>query len=155
VAVYVWLPMGLVALVTGYRLVMRCRRHGTARDPLRRVFGSKELRALDEHLEWIAEVEQARIDATLARYVAGVVGHVVVISESRQGVALGLSDGGRLALGRVSCSTLATLRRRAAGDKLYPARVVRDTSRYRLVLRAEDGADMELSTRRLALALAQ
>jgi hypothetical protein len=93
------------------------------------------------------------MDATVAQYVAGVVEHMVAISESRHGVALGLSDGGRLALGGVSRSSLSALRCRAADDKLFPARVVRDAFSYRLLLRAEAGADIELSTRRLALAL--
>jgi hypothetical protein len=146
-----WLLVGFLSLVGGHRLVMR--RRGAARDPLRRVFKSKELRELDAYLEVIAELEQRSIEAVLARYLAGVVGHVVVISASRHGVSLELSDGGRLALGSVSFSTLSVLRRRAADEKLYPARVVRDGYSYRLLLRGEAGADIELGTRRLALAL--
>jgi hypothetical protein len=150
----VCLPWGLLALVEGYRLVERRRRRRTKRAPLRRVFRSTELRELDEHLDRVAEVEQLRIDVALARYVAGVVGHVVLISESRHGVALALSDGGRLALGSINRSTVAALRRRVADDRLYPACVVHGTHSYHLTLRAEAGANMELITPRLALALA-
>ena len=150
--VYVGLAIGLVALLEGCRLVRRRRNRYSMRDPLRRVFGSSELRELDQHLDRIAEVEQLRIDATLARYVAGIAGHVVVISESAHGVALGLSDGRHLALGSVSRSTMTALKRRAAQTRLYPARVERDSFTYRLLLRDDAGADIELSTRRLVLA---
>ena len=150
--VYVGFAIGLVALITRNRLV-RSRRGGRAvRDPLRGVFGSSELRELDEHLDRIAEVEQHRIDTMVAHYVAGIAGHVVVISESRHGVALGLSDGCCLVLGSVSRTTVSALRRRAAENRLYPARVERNSFTYRLLLRDEAGADIELSTRRLALA---
>ena len=150
--VYVCLAIGLVALLKGSRIIWRRQNRFSMRDPLRCVFGSSELRELDEHLDRIAAVEQLRIDATLARYVAGIAGHVVVISESPHGVALGLSDGRRLALGSVSRSTMTALKRRAAQTRLYPARVERDSFTYRLLLRDEAGADIELSTRRLALA---
>ena len=147
------LMIGLLLLVLGRRALRWGLQHRPARDPLRRVFGFSELRQLDDHLNRVAELEQLRIDATVARYVAGFAGHVVVVSETRHGVALGLSDGCRLVLGGVSRSTLSTLRRRAASTKLYPARVEHDHFCYRLHLRDETGVDLELNMRQLALAL--
>ena len=153
--IFYWcLPLGVLALVEVYRQIRCARRRKTPPDALARVFRPKEMRELDQHLERIAELEQRSIDAALARYVAGTAGHVVVISESPHGVALGLSDGRRLALGCVSRSALAALKRRAADDRLYPAGVVRDAFSYRLRFRGESGADIELGTRRLTLALA-
>ena len=96
--------------------------------------------------------ESLRIDATVSRYVAGVAGHVVVIAESPHGVSLGLSDGCRLALGRVSRSAVSALKNRAAQDRLYPARIERGHHSYRLFLRGAAGADIELNTQRVALA---
>src|SRR4051812_2324552 len=118
---YMCLELGLLAVIPGFRLVRTYRRRRAVHDPLRSVFGAKEMRLLDEHLERTAEVERSRMDAVLAQYVAGAVGHVVGVSASHHGVALGLSDGGRLALGGVSLSTLSMLRRRATDEKLYPA----------------------------------
>lgn len=145
-------PLALLAAVALYRLVWRSKHHRSSRDPLAHAFRARELREIDAHLDRIAVTEIRRLDASLARYVAGEVGHVVVISESRHGIALGLSDGRRVALGSVSRSTLALLKRRVAADNLRPARVHRDSLSYRLLLRGEAGADIELSTRRLALA---
>ena len=143
---------GLVVWLSGDRLLRKRRLRRAAPDPLRRVFGPAEMWELDDHLNQIAEMEQHRLDATVARYVAGVAGHVVKISDSPEGLALGLSDGWRLVLGTVSRSKLDALRLRAGETRLYPARFERRTSFYRLVLRGETGADVELTTRRVALA---
>jgi hypothetical protein len=145
-------PIALYALVKLHRIVRSRWRHRTARDPLRRVFRARELRELDDHLDRIAVAEVRRLDASVVRYVAGAVGHVVVISQSRHGIALALSDGRRLALGSVNRSTLDLLLRRAVDDKLRPAQVERGTVTYRLLLRGEAGADIEVYTRRLVLA---
>jgi hypothetical protein len=112
---------------------------------------TRELRELDEHLDRIAEVELCRIEARALQYVAGLAGHVVAISKSPHGIVLGLSDGHQLALGDVSGSKLRALKRRVPSDKLRPARVERDSLCYRLLLRGEVGADIELTMRRLAL----
>jgi hypothetical protein len=143
----------LIALVAMYRLIGRCRRRrSAARDPLTHVFQPHELRDLDAHLEAIAEEELRRLDANIANYVAGEVGHVVVISECRDEIALLLSDGRRMALGGVSRVTRRFLVSRAAQDKLRPARVQRDGLSYRLLLRSEAGDEIEVYTRRVALA---
>jgi hypothetical protein len=149
--VYLCFPIAIVGLVTGYRLQGRYGRRRAARDPLRRVFRARELRELDAHLDRIAADEGRRLDASVVRYVAGAVGHVVVITKSRQGIALGLSDGRRLALGSVSPTMFQLLMRRAAADKLRPARVDRDSLSYRLLLRGEAGSDIELTTKKVAL----
>ena len=149
--VYLCFPIVIVGLVTGYRLHGRDARRRAARDPLTRVFRARELRELDAHLDRIAADEVRRLDASVLRYVAGAVGHVVVITQSRHGIALDLSDGRRLALGSVSPSTLQFLMRHAAADKLRPARVDRDSLLYRLLLRGDAGAEFELTTRRVAL----
>jgi hypothetical protein len=142
-----------VALVAVYRFVLspRRRRRGLL-NPLSQVFGVRELRELDAHLDRVALVEVRRLEASVISYLAGEVGHVVAILESRHGVALGLSDGRRLALGGVNHSTLRLVARRAAGDKLRPTRVDRESLSYRLLLRGEGGVEIELHTRRLALA---
>jgi hypothetical protein len=143
----------LIALVALYRLVGRSRRRRrAARDPLTHVFRPHELRELDAHLDEIAEEELRRLDANIARYVAGAVGHVVVISDSRHEIALLLSDGRRMALGGVSRAARRVLINRAARDKLRPALVERDGLSYRLLLRSEAGAEIEIYPRRVALA---
>jgi len=111
-----------------------------------------ELRKLDSHLEVIAEEELRRLDASIARYVAGEVGHVVVISYSHHGIALVLSDGRRIALGGVSRFRRRLLVNRAAKEKLRPTRVERDGLSYRLLLRSEAGAEIEVYTCRVTLA---
>ncbi|MCW2767477.1 MAG: hypothetical protein JWO11_3436 [Nocardioides sp.] len=146
------LPIALVVLVKLYAVGGKSLRRRAARDPLTRVFHAGELRELDAHLDRIAVAEVRRLDANVVRYVAGDVGHVVVVSQSPHGIALGLSDGRRLALGSVSRSTLKLLMRRVTDDKLRPARVDRDSLSYRLLLRGEAGAEIEVCTRRLALA---
>jgi hypothetical protein len=145
-------PIALFALVKLYRASGRSRRRSAALDPLTRVFRAGELRDLDAHLDRIAVAEVRRLDASVVRYVAGDVGHVVVVLPSPHGIALGLSDGRRLALGSVSRSTLKLLMHRVTDDKMRPARVDRDSLSYRLLLRGEAGTEIEVCTRRLALA---
>jgi hypothetical protein len=77
---------------------------------------------------------------------------VVVISDSRHEIALLLSDGRRMALGGVSRVSRRVLVNRAARDKLRPALVERDGLSYRLLLRSEAGAEIEIYPRRVALA---
>jgi hypothetical protein len=143
----------LIALAAMYRLIGTFpRRRRATRDPLAHVFQPHELRELDAHLEVIADEELRRLDASIARYVAGNVGHVVVISDSRHGIALVLSDGRRIALGGVSRFRRRLLVYRAAKEKLRPTRVDRDGLSYRLLLRSEAGTEIEVYTRRLTLA---
>jgi hypothetical protein len=150
--IYVWCTIGLAALVKGHLVVRRRRqRRAAGRDPWSYLFQTRELRELDEHLDRIAEVELRRIEARVSQYVAGLAGHVVDISKSHHGIVLGLSDGHRLGLDGVSGSTLRALKRRAANDRLRPARVERDSLSYRLLLRGEVGGDIELTLRRLVL----
>jgi hypothetical protein len=128
------------------------RRRSAAQDPLTHVFQPRELRELEAHLDAIAKEELRRLDANVARYVGGEVGHVVIISDSRHGIALVLSDGRRIALGGVSRATRRELVRRASRDKLRPTRLDHDGLSYRLIFRGEAGPEIEIYTRRLALA---
>jgi hypothetical protein len=152
--VVLWVPLAIIALGAGYWFA-RKRRHGrrAARDVLRRVFRRREYRELDARLERIAVDELRRLEISAKRYIAGDVGYVVVISDSRHGIGLGLSDGRRLELGGVSRSTLRQLEWGAAEDRLRPAHVTRDSFSYRLLLRGESGTEMEVFARRITLAL--
>jgi hypothetical protein len=145
-------PIALVVVATLHGVVARCKRRRVARNPLAHVFRARELREIDARLDRIAVAELRRLDARVVRYVAGEAGHLVMVSESRHGVALGFSDGRRLALGSVSRSTLALLKHRVADHRLRPARVHRDSLSYRLLLRGEAGVEIEVGTQRLALA---
>src|SRR4051812_21679650 len=131
----------------------RRRRRRAEQDVLRRVFRRREYRELDQELDRIAVHEPRRLEATARRYIAGDVGYVVLISDSRHGIALSLSDGRRLELGGISRSTVRLLERGTAEERLRPAHVVREGFSYRLVLRGEAGAEMEVFARRVTLAL--
>jgi|tagenome__1003787_1003787.scaffolds.fasta_scaffold19815284_2 hypothetical protein len=145
--------LALVALAACYRKVGGSRKsRSAAGDPLSRVLKPDELRELDAHLDAIAQEELLRLDATLMRYIAGAVGHVVVVSSYSHGIALALSDGRRMTLGGVSGVTRRRLLHRAAQDKLRPARIEREEFSYRLLLRSEAGAEIEFHTRSVALA---
>jgi hypothetical protein len=141
----------VLALGTAHRMVRRSRLRPPP-DPLIRVFGLSGMAELDAHLEGIAVDEMRRLHANVVRYVSGDVGHVVRIWDSRHGIALGLSDGRRLALGGVSRFTTRLLVNRAAQDKLRLAGVELDGFSYRLSLRGEAGAVMEVYARRVTLA---
>jgi hypothetical protein len=145
--------LAALALLPVYRLVGRARRSRRAsREPLTQVFRPRELRDLEARLDEVAAVEMRRMDADLLRYVAGEVGHVVVIvDQPRHSIALALSDGHRLTLDVVSDATRMLLRHRVTRDKLRPAGLERDGSSYRLLLRSEAGADLEIHARRVAL----
>ncbi len=143
----------LIALAGTYRLIKTSRRRSSAaRDPLTQVFQRHELRELDAHLDVIAEEELRRLDANIARYVAGEVGHVVVIADCRHEIALLLSDGRRMSLGGVSRAMRRFLVHHAAQDRLRPTHVERDGLSYRLLLRSEAGVEVEVYPRRVALA---
>lgn len=143
----------LIALAAMYRLIGRSqRRRRATRQPLTKVFQPHELRELDAHLDEIAKEELRRLDANVQRYVAGEVGHVVTIWDSLYGIALGLSDGRWLSLGGVSRVTRRLLVSRAAKDKLHLTRVERDGISYRVFLRGEAGVEVEIYSRRIALA---
>ena len=139
-----------VVLFGAYRRtkVFRPRR----RDPVAQVFRSRELQELDAHLDRVAVEERHRMDADVLRYVAGEAGHVVVVSDWRYGVALDLSDGRRLALGGVSRVTRRLLAHRVTQDRLRLARVECDGVSYRLTLRGDAGDEIEIFSRRVALA---
>jgi hypothetical protein len=76
---------------------------------------------------------------------------VVVIWDCRHEIELLLSDGCQMALGGVSRVMRRSLVNRAAQDKWSPARVERDGPFYRLLLRSQAGAEIEVRMRRLAL----
>ena len=146
--------LALTALFKLYRVVGgRARRwRRAAANPLAQVFRPDELQEFDAHLDEVAKQELSRLDAIVMHYVAGEAGHVVVISDWRHGIALGLSDGRQIALGGISRVERRMLVNRAARDKLRPAHVERDGFSYRLLLRGEAGAEFQIYTRRVALA---
>jgi hypothetical protein len=153
-ALVVCLVLTSGAAGTGFWFVRaRRRRRRAEQDVLRRVFRRREYRELDQQLERIAVHELRRLEATARRYVAGDVGYVVVTWYSRHGIALSLSDGHRLELGGVSRSTMRRLERGTAEERLRPAHVAREGFSYRLVLRGEAGAEVEVFARRVTLAL--
>ena len=128
------------------------RRRLGSRDPVARVFQSREMQELDAILDLVAVDELRRLDAEVLRYVAGEAGHVVVVSDWRYGIALDLSDGRRIALGGVSRVTRRMLAQRVPMDRLRLARVEIDGISYRLILRSEAGDELEIFSRRVALA---
>jgi hypothetical protein len=128
------------------------RRRLGSRDPVARVFQSREMQELDAILDQVAVDELRRLDAEVLRYVAGEAGHVVVVSDWRYGIALDLSDGRRIALGGVSRVTRRMLAQRVPMDRLRLARVEIDGISYRLILRSEAGDELEIFSRRVALA---
>jgi hypothetical protein len=143
------MALGLIVLAKRYR-----RRRGRKADPLTQVFGARELRKLDAHLDQIAVDELGRLVLEVGRYIAGEVGHVVVISDQpRDGdsIVLQLSDGRLMTLTGVARVTRGLLQHRAANDKLRPARVDRDAYSCRLLLRGESGYEMRIHTRRVFL----
>lgn len=141
--------MGVTALVKAHRWR---RRRKASQDPLSRVFGARELRKFDAHLDKVAVDELGRLILELRRYVAGEVGHVVVISnQPGEGIVLGLSDGRLMTLTGVARVTRGLLPSRAANDKLRPARVDHDGYTCRLLLRGESGFEMSIHTRRVYL----
>jgi hypothetical protein len=151
-ALVICIALAVIALVVMFRRIGATRPRAIEKTPVAHVFSSRELQELDAHLDQIAVEEQRRLDASVERYVAGEAGHIVVISDFRYGVALELSDGRRIALGGISRVERRILVRRADQDKLRPTRVARDGFSYRLLLRGETGAEVEIYTRRVALA---
>jgi hypothetical protein len=148
-ATVLWVALGIIAVSASYCSARKRRRRAT-QDVLIRVFRRREYRELDAQLERIAVEELRRLEMSAKRYIAGDVGYVVGISDSRHGVGLGLSDGRRLELGGVSRSTLNRLAW-AAEERLRPAHVTRDGFSYRLLLRGDHGAEMEVFARRVTL----
>jgi hypothetical protein len=128
------------------------RRRLGSRDPVARIFQSREMQELDAILDLVAVDELRRLDAEVLRYVAGEAGHVLVVSDWRYGIALDLSDGRRIALGGVSRVTRRMLAQRVPMDRLRLARVEIDGISYRLILRSEAGDELEIFSRRVALA---
>ena len=146
-----FIALAALALGAAFRTASRAQSRWP-RDPLTQVFGARAFAELDAHLERIAVAETRRLHANVVRYIEGDVGHVVGISDWRHGIALGLSDGRRLALGGVSHGTTRLLVNRAAAEKLRLARIELDGFSYRLLLRGEAGAVVEIFARRVALA---
>ena len=153
-AVVLCVALAFVGLSAGYWAARkRWHRRRAAHDTLRRVFRRREYREIDSHLEQVAVDELRRLEMSARCYIAGDVGYVVVISDSRHGIGLGLSDWRRLELGGVNRSMLGLLERGAAEGRLRPALVTRDGFSYRLTLRGETGAEIEVFARRVTLAL--
>jgi hypothetical protein len=152
-AVALCIALAFIVTCVAYWLVTRRHRRRARHDVLSRVFRRREYRELDRELERIAAQELRRLEASARRYLAGDVGFVVVITGSRRGIGLGLSDGRRLELGGVSPSALRLLEWSAAVERLRPAQVSRDGFSYRLLLRGEAGTEMAVFARRVTLAL--
>jgi HAMP domain-containing protein len=141
--------LALIALAATYRYR---RRITAACEPLTSVLRARELRKLDAHLNQVAADELGRLARDVVHYVAGDVGHVVVISDHpRHSIALGLSDGHLLTISGVTRVTRSLLLHHAANDKLRPARVERDGYSYRLLLRGESGHEMRIHTPMVSL----
>jgi hypothetical protein len=151
-AVVLSIAFAFMSAGAGYWFTRR-RRRREANDVLRRVFRRREYRELDGHLERIAVAELRRLEVTARRYVAGEAGYVVMVSDSRHGIGLGLSDGHRLELGGVNRSILRLLEQGSTEERLRPSRVERVGFAYRLLLRGETGAEMAVFARRVTLAL--
>jgi hypothetical protein len=135
------LPVALVARATRPR-----------RNPLARVFGSRELRALDEDLNKVAAEELERIAVDVVQYVTGDAGYVVVVSDCpRRSLALWLSDGRLLRVDGVARLTRSLLLHRAANDRLHPAQLDQEGYEYRLLLRGESGTEMHIHTPLISL----
>jgi hypothetical protein len=154
VVITLCVALAFIAVYTGRRYVMKLRwNRRRPDDSLRRVFRRRELRELDKALERIAVHERRHLEMTARRYVAGDAGYVVLVSDSRHGIGLGLSDGHRLELSGVSRYALGVLKHGVAIERLRPADLRHDGLSYRLVLRGEAGGHVEVFARRLTLAL--
>ena len=152
-AIVVCVALAFIASCAGYWMTRKRRRNRrAANDSLRRVFRPRELRELDTHLEQVAVEELRRLEVSALHYVAGDVGYVVLVSDSRTGIGLGLSDGHRLELCGVHRFSLRLLEECATEERLRPSRVERVGFAYRLLLRGEAGAEMEVFARRVTLA---
>ena len=147
------IALTLTAAVTAAVLDARYRpARRAAPNLLTQVFGRREFRQLDMHLEAVAAEERRHVEAELARYVAGRAGHVVVVRKAAHGIALELSDGRHLALRGISPRTVELIDRRARTDILRPESVDRDAFSYRLLLRGAAGAHIKVYARNVALA---
>jgi hypothetical protein len=148
-----FMAMAFVAIaITALGVARRRRARRPARDPMTQVFRGREFRRFDAHLEVVAQEECRRLERDLARYLAGRAGHVVVVSKVRDGIALELSDGRRLALGGISLRTVELLNRRTQFGLLRPESVHRDTLSCRLLLRGAAGGEIGIYARNVALA---
>jgi hypothetical protein len=121
-------------------------------DPLTEVFARRELRKLNTQLERVAEDERSRLARNVASYIAGDVGHVVLVADQpRDVLVLLLSDGRLLTLNGVTRVTRGLLLHRAANDKLRPAGVDNNISFCHLRLRGDSGREMTISTHTVSL----
>src|SRR3954451_7595838 len=117
-----------LAAIATCRCCRRRRRRAVERDPVKALFGTPEMRRLDAELDKVAVDELERLMRDVALYVAGEVGHIVVISDTaRGGIVLQLSDGHRMTLVGVAQVPRGELLKRAVKDKLRPTHVERDT----------------------------
>ena len=123
----------------------RARR--TARLPL-----TRELRALDRHLDRVCVDETRRIESSVSAYLAGQCGHVVLITPQPHELALSLSDGRRIALGDVPPASARRLVHVALRHRVRPVRVSRRMRSYRLVLEDDGGGCCVIRAGRVVLA---
>jgi hypothetical protein len=146
------IPLFGAGVVLALLLIASYRRGKARSDPLREVFRPRELRRLDAHLNKVGADERARLAHEVSRYVAGEVGHVVVVSdEPRDVLVLLLSDGSLMTLNGVTAVTRGLLLRRATNDKLRPAGVDRNVLSCHLLFRGDSGYEMTISTRTVSL----
>jgi hypothetical protein len=148
------LYVGLAIVAAGTTCVVARRyrriRHGSHYQIVR-AFGAKEYAEFDAQLEAIAREELHRLEDELVQYLAGRAGHVVVISRTRHGITLELSDGRHLSVRGISHRTVDLLNRCARMDVLRPESFDRDAVLHRLLLRGLAGAEIEISARNIAL----
>jgi hypothetical protein len=147
------IALALAVAVTTAVLAARHRPwRRAACDPLAQAFRGREFRRFDAHLENVACEELRRLEGELARYLAGRVGHIVVVLKAPHGVALELSDGRRLALRGISSRTVELINCRAPRETLRPEGLDRDVFSYRLLLRGAAGAEISVYARNITLA---
>jgi hypothetical protein len=155
-------PLVGLVIALAYLLVTTYRGQGSSghsgrsdkgqSDPLEQVFSPRELRRLNAELERVAAEERVRLAHDVDRYIAGEVGHVVIVSDQpRDVLVLMLSDGRLLTLNGVSRVARGLLLHRVANDRLRPSGVDSNVFSCHLRLRGDSGREMTVSTRTVSL----
>lgn len=128
----------------------RCRRMLT-RLSLGSAFAPGDFHNLDLHLDRVDVTERRQLSHALTHYVSGEAGHVVFIWDQRDALVLQLSDGRVMTLAGVLQPTRRLVRQRAAQDQLRPQRLDRDDRWYRVVLRTDEGGEVQVPARMVSI----
>jgi hypothetical protein len=148
-------PLVCMVIALAFLLISTYRGRGESSkdaDPLEQVFSRRELRRLNAELERVGADERVRLAHDVDRYIAGDVGHVVIVSDQpRDVLVLMLSDGRLLTLNGVSRVARGLLLHRVANDRLRPAGVDSNVFSCHLLLRGDSGREMTVSTRTVSL----